>query len=144
LLTANKEISEEVFEKEFPNKKKNMKWELIANHIVKQNDLKVEEQEIIDHAKAVTRRQLSMYGVKNISDEDLTGYAMNYLKDEKSVRGTASQILESKIAELVLSKINVDIQEISLNDFNSMVSKANKGETEEAGEIVEVEEKNEE
>ena len=126
LQSVNSEISEETFEKEFPMFLKNMKWELITQSIAKQNELKVEEQEIIDFAKAATRRQFAMYGMGNIPDETLTGYAMNSLKDEKSVRGIASQVLEAKIAKVISETVDVNIQEMSLEDFNNMIQAANK------------------
>ena len=146
LQTVNKEVREEVFEKEFPLFLKNMQWELIANAIAKHNDLKVEEQEIIDFAKAATRKQFAMYGMNNISDEHLTNYAMNYLKDEKSIRGTASQILDSKVVKVVLEAVDASIQEMSMEDFNNMVydrkneeSENVKEETKEADETKEIE-----
>jgi trigger factor len=130
LKSRNNEISDETFEKEFPQFLKNMKWELISNTITKQYELKVEEQEIIDSAKAATRRQLTMYGISNISDEHLTGYAMNNLKDEKTVRATAVKVLENKIAKIVLDAVDVSIQEMSLDDFNKMIYGSNDSEGE--------------
>jgi trigger factor len=134
LQAANKEMSGEAFEKEFPMYLQNMKWELIANTIVKQNELKVDEQEIIDMAKANTRRQFAMYGIGDMPDETLTGYAMNSLKDEKSVRGIASQVLEKKIVMTVNETVDVNIQELSLDDFNKMIYASNSSSAEEAGE----------
>ncbi|MDR1171120.1 MAG: trigger factor [Bacteroidales bacterium] len=134
LLATNKEVSKETFEKEFPMFLKNMKWELIANAIVKQNELKVDEQEIIDMAKATVRRQFTMYGMSNIPDETLTSYAMNSLKDEKSIRGMASQVLEKKIAKTVNEAVDVNIQELSPDDFNKMIYASDNEGTKEAGE----------
>ena len=141
LLTNNKEINEETLEKGFPAFLKTMKWELITNAIVKENNLKVEEQEIINFAKASTQRQLASYGISNISDKDLTGYAMNNLKDEKSIQGVASQVLQNKAVNTVLEAVDVIIQEISLDDFNKMMYEVNNGEVENVGQVEEVEEK---
>ena len=143
LLAANKDVSEEVFEKEFPQFLENTKWEMIANAIIKQYELKVDEQEVIDTAKATTRRQYNMYGLKNVADEYLTQHAMRMLKDEKSVRAMASQAMERKIAQKVSEIVNMDIQEISPDDFQKLIYAANDEEieqVEEAGEIEKVEE----
>ena len=136
LKAGNKDIEDETFEKEFPMFLKSMKWELITQAIAKQNDLKVDENEIINFAKASTRRQFAMYGMSNIPDETLTGYAMNSLKDEKSVRGIATQVLEQKIAKLINETVDVNIQEMSMDDFNKMMYAANNP----AEEAVQVEE----
>ena len=139
LKASNKEMSEEAFEKEFPVFMGTMKWELIVNAIIKEHGLKVEEQEIINFAKAMTRRQLSSYGASNISDEDLTGYAMNYLKDEKNVRDMASQVLQNKVAFVIHETVDVVMQEISFDDFNQMMyEKEEAGERGEAGEVDEM------
>ena len=131
LQAVNKEVSGESFEKEFPLFLKNMKWEVILNAIAKKNGLKVEEQEIIDFAKAATRRQFASYGISNISDEELNNYAMNYLKDEKSVRGVASQVLQNKIVKVIHEAVDVVLQEISFEDFNKMMYDTKKEEAEE-------------
>jgi len=120
LLSSNKELSEETIEKEFPTFMKSMKWEIIVNAIAKENELKVEEHEIIDFAKSMVRRQLSSYGISNFSEEDLTNYAMNQLKDEKGIRDMASQVLQTKVAFKIHEKVDVIKQEISFDDFNNL------------------------
>jgi len=135
LQSVNKEVSEEVFEKEFPLFLKNMKWELIVNAIAKQNELKVDEHEIIDFTKTNIRKQYAMYGMTDVSDEYITNQAMNQLKDEKSIRGTMSQILDKKVTKVVLEALDVNIQEMSMEDFNKMVYAADTVETEEVDEV---------
>ena len=123
LQASNKELDEETLEKEFPGFLKAMKIEIITNAISTENSLKVEEQEIIDFAKGVTQRQLAMYGVNNFSEQDLTTYAMNRLKDEKNVRDMASQVLQNKVIHLIHETVDVVIQEISLDEFNKLTNK---------------------
>ena len=135
LTSINREVEKEAVEKEFPQFLSNMKWELIANAFIQQYGLKVEEQEIIDHAKTATRQQFSAYGLRNVNDEMLTKQAMSFLKDEKNVRSMASQTLERKIAETVIEIMDVQIREISLEDFNKMIYAQKYGEIGEAGEI---------
>jgi hypothetical protein len=80
-----------------------------------------------------------MYGMNNFPDEALNNYAMGYLKEEKNVRATASQVLESKIAKSVSETVSLTIQEMSLQDFNSMIQAANQKDEEAMEEIAEVE-----
>jgi trigger factor len=119
--SANDEVVEEDFDREFPQVLENMKWELIADAVIRQYELKVDEQEIIEAAKAAARRQFSMYGLKNIADEYLSQYAMSMLKDEKSVRSMASQALERKIARTVIEFADVSIQEVSVEEFEELI-----------------------
>ena len=139
LITKN--INEEDLEKEFSGFLKGMKWELISNAIVKQNELKVDEQEIIEFTKAAKRKQFMSYGITDFSDETLTNIAMESLKDEKSIREVASRLVFDKVVATVSELVTVNIQEISMEDFNHMMYASNKDETEE---VTESEEKIEE
>ena len=140
MKAANKDVNEDIFDKEFPHFLENTKWELIANTLIKQYELKVEEQDVIDVAKAVTLRQFSMYGIKNIPDNIITQQAMRMLKEEKDVRSMASQAMERKIANVISEIVDLNIQEISEHDFGKMMYASEyEGETGEAGETGEVE-----
>jgi len=144
MKSANKDVSEEIFEMEFPQLLENMKWEFITNAIVRQYELEVNEQEVIDVAKISVRRQFSMYGMKNIPDEILTKQAMSILKEEKNIRSMASQAMEKKIAKTVSEIVDVNIQEINTEDFDNMIYASQQieetGEVEETGETGEIEE----
>jgi trigger factor len=136
LLFANREISEADFEREFPLFLKNMKWELIVKALAKQHELNIDENEIIDFAKMNARQQFAMYyGMDAVPDETLTQFAMNSLKDEKRVREVASQAMERKAVLKVSEIVDLNMKEITLDDFNKMVYAS-----EEAGEAGEVEE----
>jgi len=138
LLTSNTELNEEDLDKEFPLFLKNMKWEVIVNNIAKQNELKVEEWEIVNHAKITTQRQLARYGANNFTDEDLTNYAMNYLKEEKNVQEMASQVIGNKVYKIIFDAVDVNVQEISIDDFNKMVYSSKNEKADEIGETGEV------
>jgi len=120
LKFVNQEIDEETFEKEFPMFLENMKWELIVSAIAKQYELKVEEEEIIEYAKVATRRQFAMYyGNTDIPEKEIANFAMNYLKEEKNVRGTVSKIVENKAFDIIIENIDLSIQEVSLQEFEN-------------------------
>jgi len=156
LLKSNTELDEEVLEKEFPMFLKNTKWEVMVNIIAKQHELKVEEWEIVNNAKIYTQRHLARYGAYNFTDEDMTNYAMNYLKEEKNAQEMASQVIGNKVFKIIFDAVEVNVQEISIDDFNKMVYSSENEEavetgetgeaveTGEAEEAVEVEEKIEE
>ncbi len=128
LLAANTGIEEEAFNREFPMFLKGTKWDLIMKAIAKQKELTVEENEIIEFAKEATRRQFAQYGITNFPEESLTNYAMGTLKDEKSVQGVVSQIIEKKVAEVIRDSVDPTVQEMSLDDFNKMIYATNNGE----------------
>ena len=123
LKSSNKDISEEIFEKEIPLFLQSMKWDLISNAFVKQYDLKIEEQDIIDFAKKIVRKQFIMYGMRLIPDETLTQYAMDMLKDEKKIHEVATRAIERKIAQNMSEIADVTIQELSYAEFDQILKK---------------------
>ena len=144
LSANNKEVSEDIFEKEFPVFLKSMKWDLIVKAISKKHEITVTEQEIIAFAKTAVRQQFAMYyGVDTLPDETLTKYAMNSLKDEKQISEIAAQVLEKKVAHVVSEIVAPTIQEISLDEFNKILYAPNDESDEEISndeEAVQVEE----
>ncbi|MDR2037919.1 MAG: trigger factor [Bacteroidales bacterium] len=123
LWNANKEkIDEASFNEQFPSFLKSMQWSVISEAIIKQNEIKVEEQEIIDFAKESTRRQFAQYGITSFPDDALTSYAMNSLKEESNVRQVISQIMDKKVSDAIYQLVDVSVQEISLDDFNKMMT----------------------
>jgi len=124
ITTTNKEATEEVIEQEFPHLIKRMKWDLISNSIVKQHNLVIEDHEIIEQAKAFAKEQFARYGVANIPDDSLSVYAMNYLKEEKNKREIISNLIEHKVALTVCEKVNLIIQEVTMDDFEKICSPA--------------------
>lgn len=140
LINKDKGINEEIFEKEFPKYLQNMKWDLIVKAIARQHEINLDEQEIINFAKMTARQQLAMYGMDNPSEETLQHYAMNSLKDEKNVREIASQALERKIVKKVSEIVDLNMQEISMDDFNQMINASNNEEAKEVSNEEKVEE----
>ena len=120
LLSTNEDFSEERLEAEFPSYLNSMKCNLIANELIKQYDLKITEQEVIEFTIENVKKQYNMYGIYNVPEEQINESVNAHLQDENNVRSTASQIYEKKITELVAEAVDLKIQEISLEDFNKL------------------------
>ena len=117
ITSTNAEANKEEIEKEFPAFLKNMKWDLISKAIVKENDLKVEEQELINYAVSAVRQHFAMYGKRDLSEEELKEQVSKILDDERSVRELASQILENKAIDRIIETVEIVSQEISYDEF---------------------------
>ena len=124
LLATKEKLDDETVENDFPIFLKNKKLELLLNAIARQYELDVDDAELLEMVKNTIKKQYSVYGI-NMPDETISNYAANYLKEEKNVRTMASQVLQEKITKLVLEKVDLTIREISVEDFNSMISANN-------------------
>jgi trigger factor len=84
LLAINKDkYTEEQISKDFDHFKEDLKWQLIKNKIIKEGNIKVSEEEILQHVKQYARMQfIQYYGITNVSEEDLNKYANELMKKD--------------------------------------------------------------
>jgi trigger factor len=121
VLATNKELTEEGLVKEFPEMLKALKWHLASDKLAKDNDIKVEYEDIVAFAKKVAQSQFAQYGMNNMPDDVLTNYAQDMLKDEKSVKNMVGNVMHEKVMAIVKTSVKLDEKEISIEDFNKLL-----------------------
>jgi trigger factor len=120
LNATNKELTSEQIDNEFGHFANDLKWQLIKEDIIKSNELKVEESEIIELAKEVAAAQFRQYGMFNVPAEHLDGFAQQMLSKEEDKNRLYNKKMEDKIMEIVKSKVNVEEKEISKEEFEKL------------------------
>jgi len=123
LLKTNKEISKEQVEKDFADFLKDLRWQLIRNKIAKENEIKVEEQDMVNEAKEFTRMQFQQYGIFNAEDSQLESYAREILKKEDDYRRIADKVIDDKVINKVKEEIKIDTKKVSTEEFNKLFAK---------------------
>jgi len=123
LLKTNKEISEEQVEKDFADFLKDLRWQLIRNKIAKENEIKVEEQDMVSEAKEFTRMQFQQYGIFNAEDSQLESYAREILKKEDDYRRIADKVIDDKVINKIKEEIKIDTKKVSTEEFNKLFAK---------------------
>lgn len=123
LLATNEKMTEETLEKDFPKMMEELKWQVISDKLVKENEIKVEQNDLLEQAKKVTRSQFAQYGMMNIPDDILDNYANEMLKKQESVENLARQAMEDKLLEVVKKAISLQKESISMEDFGKLFEK---------------------
>lgn len=123
LLTTNEKMTEETLEKDFPKMMEELKWQVISDKLVKENEIKVEQNDLLEQAKKVTRSQFAQYGMMNIPDDILDNYANEMLKKQESVENLARQAMEDKLLEVVKNTISLQKESISMEEFGKLFEK---------------------
>jgi trigger factor len=113
-------LTDEQIEKEYPLFEENMKWQLIKNKVVKEANIEVKEDQVVEYAKEVTRNQFKQYGLNNVPDEQIDSYSVNLLKKEADVRKMVDKLLEDKVLEYIKENITEDVKPISSEDFGKL------------------------
>ena len=121
IKVTNKELTEEQIETEFPHFMLDLKWQLIQDKIVKDNELKITEEDVRNMAKEMAQLQFRQYGLNNIPEEHLENYANHMLKNEEERRKIVARVQENMIIATIKDKVTLERKEITSEEFNKML-----------------------
>lgn len=101
----------EQIEKDFPAFLEDFRWQLVRETVMKQGELKVEKEDMIESAMVMARYQFAMYGLTDVSDEHLVSFAESMLANEKEARNLYERAEENKVISYIRENVSVDIKE---------------------------------
>ena len=122
LMEVNKEMTEEILDKEYEAYSRELRWSLIQNLIVKDNDLKVENEEVVNEAKNLIRQQFSTAGMVEGIENQLESFAHNYLQSEngENYMKVFNQVQNRRVMDYIKTQITIKKKEISLEAFRKL------------------------
>jgi len=118
LLATNKDMTQEIIEKEFDKMLDYLKWDLIKKQIAEKNSLKIEGKDVLESAKQVAKIQFAQYGMNNMPDEMIENYAKKLLEEKKNSSDFYERALENKVIALIKEQVTISNKKISLEEFN--------------------------
>ena len=114
LLVANAgKITKEDVDKEFDGFLADFKWQLVRGYLMKKFELKIEENDIREAAKAFVTYQYAMYGLGNVPEEMINEAVVNVLQDQKQVERMVEQVEDSKVMAKIKEIITVKATKIT-------------------------------
>ena len=119
--THKENLSDEALDNQFPKMIEGLKWQLAKEQIVKKNDIKINDDDMINFGKKVARAQFAQYGMMSVPDEVAENYAKDMLKDKEAVKNMFDRVLEDKVLGVVKGAVKLNKKEISLDDFNKLI-----------------------
>ena len=120
MLLNNQDKGEDFVNKNYDKSIQELTWHLIREKLVKDYEIKVEQDDIISMAKEATRAQFAQYGMMTVPDDILDNYAKEMLKKKDSVDGLVNRVIEAKLAQALKAKIKLDEKTVSTEDFNKL------------------------
>lgn len=120
MLHNNEEKGEEFVNENYDKSIEELTWHLIKEQLVKENEIKVEQEDVVAMAKDATRAQFAQYGMMSVPDDLVEGYATEMLKKKESIDGLVNRVVEKKLAEALKEKVKLVNKAISVQDFNKM------------------------
>ncbi len=121
LKETNKGLTDEQIENEFEDFLKDLKWQVIKDFFVRENELSVEDEEGLEFAKEVAYAQYSQYGIHNVPEEQLESFAKMILEKPEEKEKLYTKLIEDKVIELVKNKITLEDKEVTQEEFNELL-----------------------
>jgi len=121
LYENNKEkFSKEDVEKEFDNFLGDFRWQLVRGYLMNKYELKVEDKDMLEAAKAFAAYQYAMYGMGNVPEQLITEAAAELLKDERRLRNIEENVENEKVIAAVKQNITISSKKISEEKFRAL------------------------
>ncbi|MGM9674092.1 MAG: trigger factor [Bacteroidaceae bacterium] len=116
----NPEKSTEDLDKDFPESIKELQWYLIREKLCEQLDVKINRDDVLSVAKDIARMQFAQYGMINVPEETLAGYAEEMLKNKEQADNMTARAVEKALAAKVMATVTLNDKHVSLEEFNKL------------------------
>ena len=118
----NKDKDEDYINRNFQPSLDELTWHLIKEQLCDQLEVKIQQEDVLEAAKTATRMQFAQYGMSNVSEDVITRYANEMLKNEQQAEGLVTRAVERKIVEKAKNVVKLQHKQISMDEFNKMLS----------------------
>lgn len=119
-IGGEKRKSREEVEAEYPSFVNQLKWTLISDQIITENNLEVAEEELRNSMKEEIMRY---FGQMNLAGDDtqwLESYVDRMMKDEKQVESNYRRMITEKLFNWLETQVTPTEKEISVDEFTAM------------------------
>lgn len=120
LLVANQKMTKDKIEEEFPQFVKDLRYQLVKDYLVKTNGLKVDDADVKQFAKQVAKAQFVQYGMLSVPEDALDNYANDMMKNKQTLQNIVDRTLEEKLAAWLKEQVELDVKEVSVDEFNRL------------------------
>ena len=117
ILSSNKEATKEQIDSDYEKYADGLKWQLIENSIVKDQNIKVEGSELLNFAMELIGNQYAQYGMMIPGEDELKKAAQNVLSNQEEARKLNDMIYDRKVMDYLKNTLKITDKEISHEDF---------------------------
>tara|TARA_R110002072_G_scaffold29809_14_gene93787 strand:+ start:1056 stop:2378 length:1323 start_codon:yes stop_codon:yes gene_type:complete len=124
LATAGeKELTAEEAAEEYNKSEKGLRYQLIQEKIVKENDIKLDYEELKEYAKGFIRSQMAQFGNMNPEDTELEDIANRILGNQEEAKRLQDQLVSQKLMTFYKENMTFKTKKVNYEDFIKEVYK---------------------
>ena len=118
-IGGEQQKTKEQVEEEYPQFANQLKWTLISDKIIKDNNLDVSDEELRDNMK---QEIMGYFGQMNVGEDTswIESYVDRMMKDEKQVDSSYRKLITKKLFDWLEAQVTPEEKEISSEDFLAM------------------------
>lgn len=121
LIAVNEgKFTAEQIDKDFAGFIEDYKWQLVMAELIKKFEIKLDEADIKEEAKAFARYQYSMYGIMNAPEDMLESMAQNIMQDQNTFQRLVENAQTKKVITAAKELITVKNEKISSEKFREL------------------------
>jgi len=120
LMLANAKGDQKKVDENYDKSIEELTWHLIKEQLVEMTQTKVEDKDVKDMAKEVTRMQFAQYGMFNIPDEYLESSVTEMLKKRETVDNLIDRCIELKLSTALKSMVTLNNKNVTPEEFNEL------------------------
>lgn len=124
LISRNEGLSTENIDEVFPTQiEPDLKWQLVKEKIAEIAKVNITDDDLLEMAKSIAQRQLAQYGMTNMDDETITGFAKNILDDKNYRPRIVEQVGDIKLFDAIKAAVTLDEKTVTFDEFKELASK---------------------
>ena len=109
LIRVNEgKFTAEDIEKEFDAFTKDFRWQMICNYLMKAHGMQVTKEDLDKEARALAAYQFAMYGMNDVPDDQLAGFADRLLGDDDQARRLYDKVEAEKVVAYVKDTVTLE------------------------------------
>jgi trigger factor len=120
LKASDEKMTPEDLEGGYNEFAKNLKWTLICNKIIREQEIKMEYEDVFETAKFRLEQQFRMYSPTALSDEQLGQYTVQYLQNKENANKIFEEVKALKVFDYIKRVVTLEPKEILYTDFQKL------------------------
>ena len=114
LATAGeKQLTSEEAAEEYNKSEKGLRYQLIQEKILKENDIKLDYEELKEYAKGFIRTQMAQFGNMNPEDAELDDIANRILGNQEEAKKLQDQLMSQKLMTFYKEKMTFKTKKVT-------------------------------
>lgn len=125
MATNEKPLSREQLDQEYDHYADDLKWQLIENKIVKEQNLEVNREELMAYTRGYLNEMYARYGLPPMEEAILNEQASKILAKQEEAREMIDRLSKEKVVDAIRQSVTINEKQVSYDEFLNVLKDLN-------------------